>query len=269
MDTHGWTGQNLSQNVLRGRRACLSSKSTPKRGCIVAGRDNTSDKERADITDHAAFARILDTLRNAYGPQHGWWPQADGPIEVCAGAILVQHTTWASATLAIEALREASALDCRVLNTLPEERLQDLVRPAGTYRAKARTLHEFARVVVEDHAGSLEALLTGTAEEVRERLLRIHGIGPETADAITLYAACLPTFVVDAYALRILGRLAGTARSGDLVRNEAMRALGCDVPALQEAHALLVEHGRRTCLARAPRCGDCVLRERCVEGKRR
>jgi endonuclease-3 related protein len=208
---------------------------------------------------------ILDALRTAYGPQHGWWPQAEGAIEVCAGAILVQHTTWGSAAHAIEALRAAGALDCRVLNTLPEERLQELVRPAGTYRAKARTLHELARVVVEEHSGSLEALLTGTGEEVRERLLRIRGVGPETADAITLYAACLPTFVVDAYALRILGRLSGTVRSGDSIRHYAMAALGCDVPALQEVHALLVEHGRRTCLARAPRCSECVLGERCAE----
>jgi len=207
---------------------------------------------------------VLDVLRSAYGPQHGWWPQAGGAIEVCIGAVLVQHTTWASAARAIEALRTANALDCRVLSELPEERLQQLVRPSGTYRAKARTLQAFARTVVDEHAGSLERLLTGSAEEVRARLLRIRGIGPETAAAITLYAACLPTFVVDAYALRLLARLSGAdAPPDEVVRHAFVGTLRCDVPALQEAHALLVEHGRNTCLVRTPRCGECVLRHAC------
>jgi endonuclease-3 related protein len=226
------------------------------------------DEGSTDIeTD--AVAAIIEALREAYGRQHGWWPQADGAIEVCAGAILVQHTTWASAATAIEALRTASALDCQVLSAIPDERLEELIRPAGAYRAKARTLRGFARAVVEEHAGSLEAFLHGTAQEVRERLLRVRGVGPETADAITLYAARLPAFVVDAYALRLLARLSGAAapRHED-VRGTFIAALACDVPALQEAHALIVEHGRRTCLARAPRCDDCALRGRCAEAFR-
>src|SRR5262249_21127453 len=157
-----------------------------------------------------------------------------GPIDVCFGAILVQHTTWASATQAIEALRAAGALDCRVLRELPEERLQELVRPAGTYRAKARTLREFARTVVEEHGGRLDALFRRTAGEGRSRLLSIRGIGPETADAITLYAAHLPTFVVDAYALRLLSRLGAVdeAVRVDVVRGLALQDIGCEVPLL-------------------------------------
>jgi endonuclease-3 related protein len=220
---------------------------------------------------------LLAALRTAYGPQLGWWPQVGGAIEVCAGAILVQHTTWASAARAIEALRAAGVLDARALFELPEGRLEELVRPAGTYRAKARTLREFGRVVVEEHRGDLEVLFCGSVEEVRARLLAVRGIGPETADAITLYGAGLPTFVVDAYALRILqrtgvlrefeGRASSPASRPEAVRSLLLEMVGPDVDALQEAHALLVEHGRAVCVARRPRCEGCVLQLECATGR--
>lgn len=195
-----------------------------------------------------------------YGPQPGWWPQQDGAIEVCLGAILVQHTTWAAAARAIEALRAAGALDCRALLALPDGALEQLVRPAGTYRAKARTLRAFARAVVDEYDGSLDALLAGTPPEVRARLLRLSGIGPETADVIMLYAAGLPVFVVDAYARRFWSRL-GLGRLDPL---EVAVAACEDVDRLREWHALIVEHGKRTCLAIRPRCEACASRPDCV-----
>lgn len=195
-----------------------------------------------------------------YGPQPGWWPHEDGAIEVCAGAILVQHTTWASAARAIEALREAGALDCRALLALPDGRLEELVRPAGTYRAKARALRAFARAVIDNHGGDLGALLSGPPAEVRARLLRIRGIGPETADAILLYAAGLQAFIVDAYAVRLWSRL----DLGLLDPGEVVSAASEDVERLREWHALVVEHARRTCLARRPRCEVCALQPGCT-----
>jgi endonuclease-3 related protein len=220
---------------------------------------------------------LIAALRTAYGPQRGWWPQVGGAIEVCAGAILVQHTTWASAARAIEALRAAGVLDARGLFDLPEGRLEELVRPAGTYRAKARTLRELARVVVEEYRGDLEVLFRGSVEDVRARLLAIRGIGPETADAITLYGAGLPTFVVDAYALRVLRRTGVLGESESRASSPASRhagirrllvdIVGPDIDALQEAHALFVEHGRAVCVARRPRCNECVLQLRCATAR--
>lgn len=203
---------------------------------------------------------VFDALRSIYGPQPGWWPRQDGPIEVCTGAILVQHTTWASAARAIEALRDAGALDCRALLALPDSRLEQLVRAAGTYRAKARTLRAFAAAVVEDHGGDLAALLSGAPAEVHARLLGVRGIGPETAGAILLYAAEQPVFIVDAYAQRLWSRLG----LGPLDPAEVVRAAEEDVARLQEWHALVVEHGRRTCLVRRPRCEACALRADCT-----
>jgi endonuclease-3 related protein len=193
----------------------------------------------AEADVRAVFARLSVAL----GPQQRWWPQRDGAIEVCAGAILVQHTAWRSAALAIEALRGEHALSWQAWRSLPEDALAGLVRAAGIYRAKARTLRAFAECA-EAHDG-LDGLLAGSARAVRSRLLGVRGIGDETADAITLYAARKPTFVVDVYARRLFATEAAPlpARIDD-----ARRLVTCaaehDVATLQEWHALAVEHGR-------------------------
>lgn len=232
-------------------------RANPERGvCGSAGNKGRPARPRLS---KPTIPALFDGLRGMYGPQPGWWPRTDGPIEVCAGAILVQHTTWASAARAIEALREAGALDCAALLALPDDRLEQLVRPAGAYRGKARTLRAFATTVVDDYGADLDALLPGIPAEVRARLLRIRGIGAETADAIVLYAAGLPAFIADAYAVRLWSRL----DLGPLDPADVVRAAAEDVARLQEWHALIVEHGRRTCLARRPRCDACSLRPRC------
>ncbi len=154
-------------------------------------------------------------------------------------------------------------------STLPQDVLADLVRPSGHYNVKARKLRSFAETVVEEHDGSLDSLLAGTTDEVRERLLAIWGIGPETADAMTLYAARLPTFVIDAYAYRLferLGRPLGPRRY-DVYREFLLAAVGPDVHRLNEWHALIVRHGQETCRRTRPRCEECVLLDRCEFGQ--
>ena len=217
--------------------------------------------------------RLYGALLAQYGEQQ-WWPTAatEGPeqrLEICLGAILVQNTSWRGAATALANLREAGMLSCEAILALPEDVLGDLVRPSGHFRVKARKLQSFATAVVEQHAGDLDALLAGTTEEVRARLLGIWGVGPETADAMTLYAARRPTFVVDAYAYRLferLGRPPGPRRY-DVYREYFMRMLGDDVWALNEWHALIVRHGQQTCRKTQPRCGDCALLDRCAFGR--
>ena len=169
-----------------------------------------------------ASRRALDAVYHAllgeYGPQQ-WWPvgPGDGPArrrEICFGAILTQNTAWRGAAASLERLRAAGALSPEAVLSLPEPVLGDLVRPSGHFNVKAQKLREFSRVVLEEY-GDLDELLappdgTGAlrgAEVVRDRLLAIWGIGPETADAIVLYAARLPTFVVDTYSRRLVERL--------------------------------------------------------------
>ena len=146
------------------------------------------------------YQRLLD----AFGPQN-WWP-GNTHFEMMVGAILVQNTNWQNVERAIGNLREADLLDPHALNDVPEEELEELIRPAGYYRVKARRLRSLLQFLVERYNGSIETMFGSPLSELRQQLLSVHGVGPETADSILLYAGSLPTFVVDTYTYRIFSR---------------------------------------------------------------
>ena len=208
----------------------------------------------------AAPRAIFERLAAAYGAQ-AWWP-ARGPFEMMAGALLVQRTTWRNAAQALAALREAGALAPEVLARLCESTLEAMVRPAGTFRVKARRLQALARWYVD--AGGFESLARRATPELRAELLALSGVGPETADDILVYAFGRPVFVVDAYARRILSRYGWTVTDApyERISETVARALDRDAAVLGEFHALLVEHGKRHCRA-SPQCAGCSLAGQC------
>ncbi len=195
----------------------------------------------------------------AFGPQL-WWP-GDSPFEIVVGAVLVQNTAWRNVERAIDNLREAGVMEPRALYELSVEELAELIRPAGYYQVKARRLRNLLRFIVEEHGGSLEAMFRKNPATMRERLLAIHGIGPETADAILLYAGGLPTFVVDTYTHRILARHGwiGYDASYHDIKNHFESALPADATLYNEYHALLVRVGKDFCKRTAPKCETCPL----------
>lgn len=202
--------------------------------------------------------QIYQRLSQTFGPQ-GWWP-ADTPFEVAVGAILTQNTNWRNVTLAIERLKTAGLLTPAALETVPEAALAELIRPAGYYRVKARRLKNLAAFLCRNYGGSLDSLAAADHLRIREELLRLKGIGPETADNILLYALQKPVFVVDAYTHRILSRhgLAPETCSYEELQELFHAALPPEVPLFQEYHALLVRLGKTCCRPR-PRCQACPL----------
>ncbi len=209
----------------------------------------------------ALLRRIHDVLFRAYGPQ-GWWP-GETPTEVAIGAILVQNTNWQNVEKAIARLRAAGMLSWPALRDLPVDKLADLIRPAGYYQVKAKRLKNFVNWLCEEHGSDLERLRDSMipAASLREELLGINGIGPETADSILLYALDVPTFVVDTYTARIIGRhgLIG-AEEADYAELKALFEdhLPQDLQLFKEYHALLVAVGKRHCRPR-PQCEGCPL----------
>ena len=153
---------------------------------------------------HAAIRAYYDTLFSAWGRQH-WWP-AQSSFEVIVGAYLTQNTSWTNVEKALINLRKARVLTIRGIRRTPQAELEQLIRPAGYFRQKAQRLKTFVSFLDERYGGSLARMFTRPTAELREELLALNGVGPETADSILLYAGNHPVFVVDAYTRRILER---------------------------------------------------------------
>lgn len=193
-----------------------------------------------------------------------WWPNPD-PFEVIVGCILVQNTMWTNVERALDRLRAAAALTPEAMAALPPEALAELVRPSGQYRQKTLKLRAF--LALAGRHGGLAPLLALPAAGLRAELLATWGIGPETADAIALYAARQPAFVIDAYTIRLFRRLAlGPVASTDYYEWQRyfLGHLPPDAGRYARLHALIVLHCKHLCLKARPRCGECLLAPRCT-----
>jgi len=148
--------------------------------------------------------KFYRTLYGVWGPQH-WWP-AETPFEVIVGAYLTQNTSWTNVERAVENLQRAQVLSVDGIRKLKSTRLERLIQPSGYFRQKAKRLKTFISFLDEQYEGSLERMFAQPTAKLREELLELNGVGPETADSILLYAGNHPVFVVDAYTRRILDR---------------------------------------------------------------
>jgi endonuclease III related protein len=204
--------------------------------------------------------QYFEALFQAHGEQH-WWPGRT-PFEVIVGAILVQNTTWVNVESAIANLRRARLLTPSAMEKVTQPKLARLIRSSGYFRQKARKLKEFMKFLRKEHRSSLAAMFRTPTAKLREQLLGVHGIGPETADSILLYAGNHPVFVVDAYTRRILQRhgLAAGKESYEAIRGLFEQSLPNDPQLFNEYHALLVHTGKHYCRTRAPICSQCALR---------
>lgn len=221
---------------------------------------------------------LLDATRRllAAYPQadDAWWPVdrgyheqkgTDARFEVFVGAILTQNTAWRNVEAAMARLRAADLLEPRAVVEADETQVREAIRPAGTFRQKTRYLRAACARIVDGFHADFGQFLAGPTDDVRRRLLGLPGVGPETADAILVYAAGRARFVVDAYTRRIAGRLgllAGDEPYGS-VQERFHAALPPDASFLARAHAAFVEHAKHRCTKRAPGCDGCPLETAC------
>ncbi len=202
---------------------------------------------------------MYERLYGHFGAQD-WWP-GETPFEVMVGAILTQNTNWKNVERAIDNLKRAGILSLAAMSELPLELLAEYIRPAGYYNIKAVRLQNFFTLLNEQWDGDLEFFLSQSRDTLREQLLSVKGIGPETADSMVLYAAHLPIFVVDAYTHRILTRHELIDESFDYhaIQELFMDNLEEDPRLFNEYHALIVQVGKECCKKSKPACADCPL----------
>lgn len=200
--------------------------------------------------------------------RHGhlqWWPGGSA-FEICVGAILTQNTSWRNVEHAITNLKTARMLAPRKIYALTHDKLAALIRPAGYFNLKAKRLRNFVDVLVEQHRASLKRLFAGDTARVRERLLAINGIGPETADSMLLYAGAHHSFVIDAYTKRIFQRHNWCSHDADYSDLQALCSESLNKKSgkarldhWQDYHAQLVGVGNRYCKPHNPLCSACPL----------
>ncbi len=216
---------------------------------------------RATESTRDILLRMYAALRERFGHQ-SWWPATPhgGPLEICVGAILTQNTNWTNVERALANLHAAHAMSIRALHALPVGELAELIRPAGYFNVKARRVHNFIHAVWARNGNDLTAFLDRPTEHLRHDLLRVSGIGKETADSMILYAAGKPRFVVDAYTRRVLRRHGLIAASADYDAMQALfeSALPADVELWNDYHAQIVAVGKYHCRP-TPRCENCPL----------
>ena len=203
---------------------------------------------------------MFTELLNHFGPQH-WWP-GENELEVIVGAVLTQNTNWKNVEKAILTLKEKGLLSLHQLNALSVSELAQLIRPAGYFNIKAKRLKNLIDLLRERYHLDLSRLLDEETDTLRQELLSVNGIGPETADSILLYAAHRPVFVVDTYTHRILRRHGMTDEQTDYheLQSLFMDHLPDDPSLFNEFHALIVKTGKEYC-RRKPLCHLCPLKE--------
>jgi endonuclease III related protein len=202
---------------------------------------------------------VYHKLYHAFGPQ-SWWP-GDTPFEVAVGAILTQNTNWGNVEKAIFNLKKQGVLSAKAIHEMPPEDLAFLIKPAGYFNIKAKRLKSFIGFLTNDFHGSMKRMKTGDMHSLRDKLLNVNGIGPETADSILLYALEKPVFVIDAYTKRVLSRheIMEHDRPYEDFQKLFHSSLQSDVQLFNEYHALFVKVGKTFCKRRGPLCEECPL----------
>ncbi len=210
------------------------------------------------------------TLEKAY-PSPKSWPNGEWPLsgefrprrlEVVVGAVLTQNVNWKNVERALRRMIEEQLVEANRIERCPQAFLEDTIRSAGFYRQKAKRLKGIAQFILA-YPGDFYSGVR------REELLSIHGIGPETADSILLYACDRPYFVVDAYTRRLFTRYGYLSNkvSYQEVQQFSQSRLPADVRLYKRFHAFIVEHAKQIC-RKTPVCKDCVFQEECEAADR-
>ena len=179
--------------------------------------------------------------------------------------VLTQNTNWKNVEKALYNLNKNNLIDIKKINNIKKDRLAGLIRPSGYYNQKAKKLKTFSKFLIKNYNGNLNLFFKNNLGKLREELLSINGIGPETADSIILYAAEKPIFVIDAYTKRIYSRMFNIKKE---IKYEELQKifesnLKKDAKLFNEYHALLVELGKNHCKARNPLCTECPINKLC------
>jgi len=213
--------------------------------------------------------QVYSNLRARFKFQD-WWP-GESKDEIIIGAILTQNTSWGNVEKALGNLRSKGCLSLEKISFTDLVELEDMIQSSGFFRQKAKRLKSIAHLS-RIPGNCIETLKrgNGTAQENRTKLLKIKGIGFETADSILLYAGDYPIFVIDAYTFRIFERagLYNGKRDYSVLQSFISNNVDRDIGFFKDFHAQLVMLGKNYCRKKKPLCSECPIKEDCITGKK-
>ena len=217
------------------------------------------------MADRRRLRAIRDRLRREYG--RPLLRPHRRPVDELILTVLSQNTNDRNRDVAYSRLRERLP-SWEAVREAPVAEVEEAIRPGGLAPTKAVRIKEILHALGDDDLAWLES---APLDEARDYLCALPGVGRKTAACVLLFAYGRPEPPVDTHVYRVGSRL-GLWReraSLDEAHDELRRLVGDDGEQAYEIHMLLIRHGRRTCLARTPRCPDCPLRRTCPEGRRR
>lgn len=223
-------------------------------------------------------SKIYELLLDHFGSQE-WWPfdekyhkrnRSDARFEIIVGAILTQNTAWMNVEKALTNLKMHNSLTVKKIVDMDSANLKELIQPSGFFNQKAQRLKMLSQYLYRRYGDDLDRFFNRDSQEIRNELLSLNGIGPETADSILLYAGDHPIFVVDAYTKRICKRLPIQISGETYIEIQRYFEEELEknlpemdtVPLYKELHALIVELGKNYC-SKKPKCGHCMLKKYC------
>ena len=225
------------------------------------------------------LTKVYSKLYSCFGPQN-WWPVTKDKdttpkyhknielnekqkLEICFGAILTQNTNWKNVEKAIVQLNKNQLIYINKIIRIDNKKLAEIIKSSGYHNQKSKKLKNFCLFLMNEYNGNIKKLFSNSITKLRNELLSINGIGPETADSIILYAAKKPIFDIDAYTKRIYSRIFNIKKEGyDELQQIFMKKLNNDEKLFNEYHALLVELGKNIC-KKKPLCSNCPINDMC------
>jgi len=207
-------------------------------------------------------AKILQILKQQIALTNSVKTERD-PFKTLVVTIISQNTADRNTVKAYQNLSKALEITPEALGAAPISKIQNSIRPAGLYRAKAQTIKQAAKTILEKYHGTLQSILSLPLEQARDTLMQIKGIGPKTADVVLLFSANQSTIPVDTHVNRVSKRLGFAPATGDYETTRKSLQLLFDPSDYLVAHLLLIAHGRKTCKALNPSCDICVVNVYC------
>ncbi|MEM2943497.1 MAG: hypothetical protein QW087_02000 [Methanomassiliicoccales archaeon] len=193
----------------------------------------------------------------------GWWP-AESPFEIMIGAILTQQTMWENVEKTIKELKNRGLLSVDSLVNIDQKELENIIRPVGFYRLKAKRIKALALHLRNYYDSNPMGVLQKALPEARGELMSIDGIGKETADAILLFAGRKPTFVAAKYCARVFMRLGLVEKDDyDYVKQFVEERMPKNPRVYAELYSLLVQLSKTYC-RKNPSCNSCPLSDECA-----